>query len=277
MFVGGDATLSVVASGIPTPDFQWLFNGAPLAGATDSTLALYGADFTNAGIYQVVVTNMLGSVLSSKAVLTVVPVLTNDQCGSATVVAGPNYSDLESTTNATSTGDPASPSILSNGVWYVFTPATSGNVAVDTSGSTFDTVLAMYAGACGALSLVTYNDDAGGNLPLTSAFTNAVTAGTPYYFLAGGYYGAVGDLVFHLVFTANELPPPSISSGFGFTNGQFRFTLTGPAGSTAVIYASTNLRTWVPQATNPLVGGSLVFTDTQATNYPRRYYRARLQ
>ena len=66
------------------------------------------------------------------------------------------------------------------------------------------------------------------------------------------------------------------SSGGGFTNKQFRFTLTGPAGSNAVIAASTNLLTWTPLVTNPLVSGTLSFTDAVATNFPRRFYRASL-
>jgi hypothetical protein len=64
---------------------------------------------------------------------------------------------------------------------------------------------------------------------------------------------------------------------FGFTNRQFRFSLTGPAGSNAVIQASTNLQTWISLQTNSLAGGALLFTDTKTTNYPRRVYRAVLR
>ena len=46
---------------------------------------------------------------------------------------------------------------------------------------------------------------------------------------------------------------------------------------TAVISASTNLINWTPLATNPISIGSILFTDTVATNYPRRFYRANLQ
>jgi hypothetical protein len=77
-----------------------------------------------------------------------------------------------------------------------------------------------------------------------------------------------------------SVPTPLVinaSTNFGFTSQKFRFTLTGPAGSNAVIAASTNLQTWSPLYTNTLVGGSLNFTDTLATNYLRRFYRASLQ
>ena len=71
--------------------------------------------------------------------------------------------------------------------------------------------------------------------------------------------------------------PLALSINAGTNNPPFRLTLTGPAGSNAVISASTNLQTWVPLLTNTLTGGSLNFTDTLATNYLRRFYRANLQ
>jgi len=63
----------------------------------------------------------------------------------------------------------------------------------------------------------------------------------------------------------------------GFTNQQFRLTLTGPADSNAVISASTNLQDWNSLTTNPLVSGTLTYTDTLATNFILRFYRANLQ
>ena len=63
----------------------------------------------------------------------------------------------------------------------------------------------------------------------------------------------------------------------GFTDQQFRLTLTGPAGSNAVISSSTNLQDWTPLTTNPLVGGMLTYTDTLATNFILRFYRANMQ
>ena len=65
------------------------------------------------------------------------------------------------------------------------------------------------------------------------------------------------------------------------SNGQFYSTLIGPAGSNAVISANSNLdlnpQAWTPLVTNVLTAGTLNFTDTLATNFLRRYYRATLQ
>jgi hypothetical protein len=76
---------------------------------------------------------------------------------------------------------------------------------------------------------------------------------------------------------ANNLSFITTNGNFGFANNQFSLMLTGPAGSNAVISASTNLQTWVPLVTNPLTGGTITFTDALATNYIQRFYRAALQ
>ena len=69
--VGGTATFTVVAGGTPSPGYQWNFNGTNIDAATNATLTLTNVQFSQAGNYAVLVTNLLGSVLSSNAVLTV--------------------------------------------------------------------------------------------------------------------------------------------------------------------------------------------------------------
>jgi hypothetical protein len=74
------------------------------------------------------------------------------------------------------------------------------------------------------------------------------------------------------------LPPPMIQpSGLGFQAGQFAFNLTGIAGQTVVIEASTNLLSWLPLATNILDAAPSYFSDPNSTHFSRRFYRARLQ
>lgn len=70
--VGDTVNFSVDASGTPPLTYQWQCNGAPLAGATASTLSLTDVQLANAGNYSVVVTNATGDALtSSDAALTV--------------------------------------------------------------------------------------------------------------------------------------------------------------------------------------------------------------
>ncbi len=71
--LGGTATFSVVANGIPPFSYQWRRNGAVLAGATAATLAVTGARSVDAGSYSVAVTSAAGTVSSTVATLTVTP------------------------------------------------------------------------------------------------------------------------------------------------------------------------------------------------------------
>ena len=67
---GQSISLSVQANGSPAPGYQWMFNGAALAGATSSVLSFPGGvQSTNAGKYYVVVSNPYGSVTSAVATL----------------------------------------------------------------------------------------------------------------------------------------------------------------------------------------------------------------
>lgn len=68
---GGSVQFSVTAGGVPTPTYQWYFNGAVFSGATTNTLSFSNARTADAGDYTVVVSNSLGSVTSTKATLTV--------------------------------------------------------------------------------------------------------------------------------------------------------------------------------------------------------------
>jgi streptogramin lyase len=74
--VGSTAQLSVGVWGTPPPTCQWLHGGIPIAGATSTTLTLPNVQFTDAGIYTVVVTNVGGSETSGPATLTVNPTTT---------------------------------------------------------------------------------------------------------------------------------------------------------------------------------------------------------
>ena len=69
---GVSATFTVVATGIPSPNYQWLKNGATISGATSTSLIIGNARCADAGTYSVIVSNIAGSVTSSNATLTVI-------------------------------------------------------------------------------------------------------------------------------------------------------------------------------------------------------------
>ena len=69
---GNNVTFTVVASGSAPLGYRWFFNtNTVISGATNSTFTLANAQNTNAGNYFVVITNSVGAVTSSVAVLTV--------------------------------------------------------------------------------------------------------------------------------------------------------------------------------------------------------------
>ncbi len=69
---GGTVIFLASAIGTVPLNYQWRFQGNTIAGATNTWLAITNAQFTNAGEYSVLISNVLGSVLSTNAILTVV-------------------------------------------------------------------------------------------------------------------------------------------------------------------------------------------------------------
>ncbi|HEY0863312.1 MAG TPA: MBG domain-containing protein [Lacunisphaera sp.] len=69
--VGANVTFSVTASGTAPFTYQWQKGTNPIGAATASTYTITGVATTDAGSYDVVVTNGAGSVTSAAAVLTV--------------------------------------------------------------------------------------------------------------------------------------------------------------------------------------------------------------
>ncbi len=65
--------LRVAADGTPPLTYQWEKNGAPIAGATQTTLGIIGAQASDAGTYRVMITNSSGFAVSDLAVVTVHP------------------------------------------------------------------------------------------------------------------------------------------------------------------------------------------------------------
>ena len=72
VFEGASATFSVDADGLPPLAYQWLFNSAAIASATNSSYTLSNVQSSNAGNYSVVLSNAYGSVTSLEGTLTVI-------------------------------------------------------------------------------------------------------------------------------------------------------------------------------------------------------------
>jgi hypothetical protein len=89
---------------------------------------------------------------------------TSDACEAPHVIEAFPVLDRQSTSGAfVAPSDPALSCLLprtyDRSIWYAFTAPATGRVRLDTSGSTYDTVLALHTGTCGALSEVACVDD----------------------------------------------------------------------------------------------------------------------
>jgi hypothetical protein len=73
VYAGSIVTFTANAAGDAPIGYQWQFNGTNLAGQTSNSLSLTNVQFAKAGNYSVLAANAVGSVLSSNALLTILP------------------------------------------------------------------------------------------------------------------------------------------------------------------------------------------------------------
>ncbi len=90
---GEGITLSIAANGGGTLSFQWRLNGQNVSGANASALVISAADLNDAGLYDVLVSNSVGTVVSSSAVVAVNEVVPSIQ--PAQIVAQPQSVEIE--------------------------------------------------------------------------------------------------------------------------------------------------------------------------------------
>jgi hypothetical protein len=73
VFLGSNATFNVAAGGAPPVDYQWLFNGVKIPGATNSSYIITNVQPSAAGGYSVLITNGYGITTSAVATLSAIP------------------------------------------------------------------------------------------------------------------------------------------------------------------------------------------------------------
>jgi len=161
--------------------------------------------------------------------------------GSAGSIAGGNR--LASKEN----GEPAHAGDLGGrSVWWHWTAPAAGQVAVDTHGSGFDTLLAIYTGSgVSALTAVTANDNDGSANGAGSLLFQAV-AGQDYLIAVDGFSGASGDVALNWSLdTAAQANLSVTVSGpaSGIDGGTYGYVLTaantGPQSATSVVVTLT--------------------------------------
>src|SRR5581483_9517159 len=139
-----------------------------------SSLALVNAQASDTAKYSVVVSNGVNAVSVATTVTVLVPP-PNDNFANAQAIAGLAGTVNGSNVNATGeNGEPVHWNVngTQTSVWYKWTPAASGLAVIDTVGSNFDTVMAVYTGsAFSSLNRIAQDDDSGGGHASHVGFT----------------------------------------------------------------------------------------------------------
>ncbi len=133
------------------------------------------------------------------------PAPPNDNIANAINITTLSFNDTQDSSNATTeTTDPVPPCVIQyssangntgghpnglyNTIWYKFTPQFSANLSLDTTGSSYDTVLSVWSGNPGSLVNVACNDDVNPGVQVQSQLSGiALTAGTTYYIMTGSF------------------------------------------------------------------------------------------
>jgi hypothetical protein len=204
----------------------------------------------------------------------------NDNFTNASVISVGTYS-LTGATNSGATWEPGEPAHAGvpggKSVWWRWTAPTTARYQLDTSGSTLDTLLAVYTGtALTNLSLVASNDNAGPGI-FSSLLTFNATAGMNYFFAVDGWQGRSEGSLFNLHLNPQGLTGPCLVSVGG--QPHLQFLATPPTGSNIVIQVNTNLNNlspsdWTSLQTN---GSAFLFTDPDPATAPQKFYRAKYQ
>ena len=129
--------------------------------------------------------------------------MTNDAFANRTILTGKTVTVTATNSGATKeTGEPKhAGNAGGKSLWWTWTAPSAGTVTIDTAGSNFDTLLAVYTGtSVSTLTPVTggSNDDSPAGGTTTSKVTFAVTAGTVYQIAVDGYGGVAGNITLHL-------------------------------------------------------------------------------
>jgi Fibronectin type III domain len=127
-----------------------------------------------------------------------------------------------------------------------------------------------YGGASGTYTnMVTVSN-------VTNATISGLLAGVTYYFAVTAYNSLGQESVYsgEVSYSVVGLPTVPTVQCCSAPAGQFSLTVAGVTGHTYQIQATQDLTNWTVIGSVTLgTGGSLNFTDTNAANFSRRFYR----
>ena len=156
----------------------------------------------------------------------------NDDCSAATVISGAGPFTFDTTGATTSPQQSGWCGTSGTDLWYQWTAPLTGSATLSLCGSSYDSLVAVYAGAgCPAGGTTTCNDDYCG---LQSQLNFACTAGSTYMLQIGGFGSSFGPGSFtlnvSLPATNDDCNTPTAISGLGSFNYDNSAATTGTDG-----------------------------------------------
>jgi subtilisin family serine protease len=211
----------------------------------DSTVSFSAVKGT---IYRIAVDGKSGTSgaiqLSASFGTSVVPV--NDNFASATLLTGASFKVSGSNIGATQqTGEPKHAGVRGGkSVWWSWTAPSSGTFTLATTGSSFDTTLAIYTGsAVNKLAVLGSNDDQSSRLRTSKVVISAVS-GTTYQIAVDGYRADAGAITLSGSLVAKVvLAAPAGVTAIRDTAGRIAISWIGVARASSYEVALTSAST----------------------------------
>jgi hypothetical protein len=299
---GGDVSF-MVQTEPPNLPVRWFFNGQEIPGADGPVLTLRNVRPEQAGLYYAAVMDGRRATISRMVSLQfsmvgpnndVLPLFSRDKFGDivlrpqqfagfapasamspAMAMAGPPPVHGYAGTHLFSTfgaikeeGEPDHCGIPGGAsYWFSYVPPASGQLFLNTDGSSYDTVLAVYTATGTAYSNLVEMacDNNSGTNGLTSSLNFPAAAGVTYYIAVDGVGAATG-----LVQLNYKLLVPMMISDAALTNS-FRFRVTATPFLPFTIQRSSNLNTWSTALITNTASGIYDYLDTNSALI--RFYR----
>ncbi len=293
---------------IPQVTYQWTFNGVPIPDAVLTTLTVSNVQPEKLGTYTVLVSTPYRTIESVDAILQinetgqqVQPVLAMDKfldaalapvqlrlgnagggffAGAdggfqpASIVRGYTGTQVFNTSGSTTEGgeEPICGVLGGASEWITFVAEESGQLFINTDGSSYDTVMAIFRrNPTNPALLQELACDNNGGLDRRDSSTNLfVQAGQTNFIVVDGVNGASGTLRLNF-----SLVPPSSLRSLGFTPQRaHKLQLSTHAGAHFSIQTSTTLTNWTTILTTNTPLSLFDFIDNGSSTAPRRFYRA---
>jgi hypothetical protein len=200
----------------------------------------------------------------------------NDNFVNAQTITG--TSGTVNGTNAFATKEAGEPSHSPDGnlggrsVWYRWTAPSSGTAALNTSGSTYDTLLAVYTGSSvNALTAIVKNDDVNPGVITTSTVQFTAVGGTTYQIAVDGFDGDQGSITLNFTLPGAPTPTPTPTPG----PNTVQFT-SSTASATETANATTHVDLTVTRTGDTTQAATVNYATSDVSASERSDYQATL-